>query len=126
MAVDDSMTIRRRASFAMSRRSVRFVWTVAILAFLGVALVLGFVVSLASGEPAMYERNFVWLFWLNSIVAVALLVVLVGATIRLGLRWRSGKFGSRMRPAAPPSARARRGSRYRDARCWRAGSDRPA
>ena len=56
------MTIRRRASFAMSRRSVRFVWTVAILAFLGVALVLGFVVSLASGEPAMYERNFVWLF----------------------------------------------------------------
>jgi len=90
------MTIRRRASFAMSRRSVRFLWMVAILAFLGVALVLGFVVSLASGEPAMYERNFVWLFWLNSIVAVGLLVVLVGATIRLGLRWRSGKFGSRL------------------------------
>ena len=97
MAVDDtSMTIRRRASFAMSRRSVRFLWTVAVLAFLGVALVLGFVVSLASGEPAMYERNFVWLFWLNSIVAIALLVVLVGAAIRLGFRWRSGKFGSRL------------------------------
>jgi len=90
------MTIRRRASFAMSRRSVRFVWAVAILALLGIALVLGFVVSLASGEPTTYERNFVWLFWLNSVVAVALLVVLVGATIRLGLRWRSGKFGSRL------------------------------
>jgi nitrogen fixation/metabolism regulation signal transduction histidine kinase len=90
------MTIRRRASFAMSRRSVRFLWTVAILAFLGVALVLGFVVSLASGEPALYEHNFVWLFWLNSIVAVALLVVLVGAAIRLGVRWHSGKFGSRL------------------------------
>jgi nitrogen fixation/metabolism regulation signal transduction histidine kinase len=80
----------------MGRPSVRFLWTVSILAFLGVALVLGFVVSLASGEPALYERNLVWLFWLNGVVAVALLVVLVGATIRLGLRWRSGKFGSRL------------------------------
>lgn len=80
----------------MSRRSVQFLWAVAILAFLGVALVLGFVVSLASDQPALYERNFVWLFWLNSVVAVALLVVLVGATIRLGVRWHSGKFGSRL------------------------------
>ena len=52
---------RRRPSFKMSRRSVAFVWAVSILAFLGVALVLGFVVSLASGEPALYERSFVWL-----------------------------------------------------------------
>jgi len=97
VAVDDaSKSGRKRPSFKMSRRSVRFVWTVSILAFLGVALVLGFVVSLASGEPALYERNFVWLFWLNAAVALALLVVLVGATIRLGLRWRSGKFGSRL------------------------------
>ena len=87
---------RKRPSFKMSRRSVAFVWAVSILAFLGVALVLGFVVSLASGEPALYERSFVWLFWLNGAVALALLVVLVGATLRLGLRWRSGKFGSRL------------------------------
>ena len=51
------MTIRRRASFAMSRRSVRFVWIVAILAFLGVALVLGFVVSLASGRHTATIRK---------------------------------------------------------------------
>jgi len=93
---DSSRTARRRPSFTIGRRSVRFLWAVALLAFLGVALVLGFVVSLASGEPALYERNFVWLFWVNAVVAVALLVVLVGATIRLGLRWRSGKFGSRL------------------------------
>ena len=57
----------------MSQRSVRFLWAVALLAFLGVALVLGFVVSLASGETALYERNFVWLFWINAVVALALL-----------------------------------------------------
>jgi nitrogen fixation/metabolism regulation signal transduction histidine kinase len=97
VAVDDvPKSARRRASFVMGRRSVRFLWAVSILAFLGVALVLGFVVSLSSGEPTLYERNFVWLFWLNFVVALALLVVLVGATIRLGLRWHSGKFGSRL------------------------------
>ena len=80
----------------MSRRSVRFVWTVAILAFLGVALVLGFVLSLASGQPQLYERNFVWLFWLNFVVALLLLLVLGIAAVRLALRWHSGKFGSRL------------------------------
>jgi len=97
VAVEDApKTARRRPQFNMGRRSVRFLWAVAILAFLGVALVLGFVVSLASGETALYERNFVWLFWLNAVVALALFVVLVGATIRLGYRWHSGKFGGRL------------------------------
>ncbi len=80
----------------MSRRSVRYTWAVSIIAILGVALVLGFVVSLASGEPSLYERNFVWLFWLNFVVALLLLLVLGAAAIRLALRWRSGKFGSRL------------------------------
>ncbi|HEY9023900.1 MAG TPA: HAMP domain-containing protein, partial [Burkholderiaceae bacterium] len=80
----------------MSRKSVRFTWAVSIIAFLGVALVLGFVVSLASGEPTLYERNFVWLFWLNFVVALLLLLVLGGAAIRLALRWHSGAFGSRL------------------------------
>ena len=73
---ETSRTIRKRPSFKMSQRSVRFLWAVALLAFLGVALVLGFVVALASGETALYERNFVWLFWINAVVALALLIVL--------------------------------------------------
>jgi nitrogen fixation/metabolism regulation signal transduction histidine kinase len=80
----------------VSRKSVRFTWAVSIIAFLGVALVLGFVVSLASGQPQVYERNFVWLFWLNFVVALLLLLVLAGAAVRLALRWHSGKFGSRL------------------------------
>jgi len=80
----------------MSRKSVRFTWAVSLIAVLGVALVLGFVISLASGEPTLYERNFVWLFWLNFVVALLLLLVLGGAAIRLALRWHSGAFGSRL------------------------------
>ncbi len=80
----------------MSRRSRTFVWIISVLAFLGIALVLGFVVSLASNEPTLYERNFVWLFWLNFIVALALLLVLFAAAVRLALRWHNGKFGSRL------------------------------
>ncbi len=80
----------------MSRKTVRFTWAVSLIAFLGVALVLGFVVSLSGGEPSLYERNFVWLFWLNFVVALLLLLVLLGAAIRLALRWRNGKFGSRL------------------------------
>src|SRR5471030_905791 len=79
----------------MSRKS-RFTWAVSLIAFLGVALVLGFVVSLSGGEPSLYERNFVWLFWLNFVVAMLLLLVLLGAAIRLALRWHTGKFGSRL------------------------------
>ncbi|MGN6527953.1 MAG: ATP-binding protein [Burkholderiaceae bacterium] len=80
----------------MSRASRRFTWAVSLIAFLGVALVLGFVVSLSGGEPSLYERNFVWLFWLNFSVAMLLLLVLAAAAVRLAIRWHSGKFGSRL------------------------------
>ncbi len=80
----------------MSRRSRRYTLAVSLIAFLGVALVLGFVVSLSGGEPSLYERNFVWLFWLNFAVAMLLLLVIAAAAVRLAIRWHSGKFGSRL------------------------------
>jgi nitrogen fixation/metabolism regulation signal transduction histidine kinase len=79
-----------------SRRSVRWTWAISLIAFVGIVLVLGFVVSLSSGEPSLYERNFVWLFWLNFVVALLLLLVLGAAAVRLALRWHAGKFGSRL------------------------------
>jgi nitrogen fixation/metabolism regulation signal transduction histidine kinase len=80
----------------MTVRSVRWTWAVGLVALAGVALVLGFVVLLASGEPSTYERNFVWLFWLNFTVALLLVVVLVAIAVRLGMRLYSGRFGSRL------------------------------
>jgi nitrogen fixation/metabolism regulation signal transduction histidine kinase len=77
-------------------RSARWAWIVATTALLGAALVLAFVVSFANPEGSFYERNFVWLFWVN--VAVALLLALVVGVVglRLVVRLQRGKFGSRL------------------------------
>jgi nitrogen fixation/metabolism regulation signal transduction histidine kinase len=80
----------------MSTRSVRWAWVVALVAITGFGLVLAFALSLASGSRSFYERNFVWLFWLNVSVAGLLVAVILGATMRLAVRLRRGKFGSRL------------------------------
>ncbi|MEW6703895.1 MAG: ATP-binding protein [Pseudomonadota bacterium] len=80
----------------MSTRSTRWAWVVAIVATIGFGLVLTFVLSLATHSRSFYERNFVWLFWLNVAVAALLLLVIVGAALRLAVRMRRGKFGSHL------------------------------
>ena len=58
-------------------RNARWVWIVAATAVLGGGLVLAFVISLTSETAGFYERNFVWLFWLNVAVAVLLKMLMV-------------------------------------------------
>ena len=72
-------------------------WTllVATLAMVGAALVLSFVLSLST-SGLLAERHFVWLFWVNVAVAALLLLVVGLAMLRLVVRLRSGKFGSRL------------------------------
>jgi hypothetical protein len=49
-------------------------------------------------EPggSFYERHFVWLFWVNVAVAALLTLVMVVVALRLAVRLRRGKFGSRL------------------------------
>jgi len=75
-------------------KSVRWGWAVALVAFTGVMLVLAFVLALTGEAPAFYERQFVWLFWLNIAVAVLLALVVLLAAVRLAVRKRQGKFGT--------------------------------
>jgi nitrogen fixation/metabolism regulation signal transduction histidine kinase len=77
-------------------RSARWVWLVAAVAVLGAALVLAFVISLTGQSEGFYERNFVWLFWLNAAVAALLFLVIVIALTQLVLRQRRGKFGTKL------------------------------
>src|SRR5262245_2073144 len=49
-----------------------------------------------TSERDLFERNFVWLFWVNLFVAAALLLVIALAATRLMVRLRRGKFGSRL------------------------------
>lgn len=77
-------------------KPARWAWVVALLALLGVTLVLVFVLALTTDTRAFYERNFVWLYWTNLVVAGLLGLVVVLAAIRLAVRTRRGKFGSRL------------------------------
>ncbi len=83
-----------RAALTMSK-SLRWALAISLLALVGSGLVIAFMLSLTS-ERDLFERNFVWLFWVNLAVAAALLLVIAIAATRLWLRLRSGKFGSKL------------------------------
>ena len=55
-----------------------------------------FLLTLATNNRALYERNYAWLFGVNVLVAALLLGVLVWIGARLLLRLRKGRFGSRL------------------------------
>ena len=76
--------------------SARWAWIVASLAAVGAALVLAFVLSFSTQGFGFYERHFVWLFWVNVAVAGLLALVVLTVALRLALRVRRGKFGSRL------------------------------
>jgi nitrogen fixation/metabolism regulation signal transduction histidine kinase len=80
------------------KSSPAFRWTVGvgvgIMAALG--LVLLFLLTQATGNRELYERNYVRLFALNVAVAALLLLVIGWIVFRLVVRLRKGKFGSRL------------------------------
>ena len=76
--------------------SARWAWTISVVAATGAALVLAFVLSFSTQGGGFYERHFVWLFWVNVAVAALLALVIATAALRLVVRARRGKFGSRL------------------------------
>ncbi|MBX3604350.1 MAG: PAS-domain containing protein [Piscinibacter sp.] len=78
------------------KKATRWAWIVALVAVTGAGLVLAFLLSVATNSPALYERHYVWLFWLNVTVASLLVLVIGIAAVRLLVRMRRRKFGSRL------------------------------
>ena len=76
--------------------AARWTWIVSSVAATGAVLVLAFVLSLSTKGGGFYERHFVWLFWVNVAVAGLLVLVIALAALRLAVRVRRGKFGSRL------------------------------
>ena len=77
-------------------KSSRWAWVVSSVAITGVGMVLVFLLSIATNRPSLYERHYVWLFWVNVTAAALLLAVIGIAGTRLLLRVRRGKFGSKL------------------------------
>ena len=77
-------------------KASRWAWIVSLVAVTGAALVLAFLLSFATNTPALYERHYLWLFWVNVTVAGLLALVIGIASVRLLIRLRRRKFGSRL------------------------------
>ncbi len=77
-------------------KASRWAWIVSAFAATGAGLVLAFLLSIATNNPNLYERHYVWLFWVNVMVAAVLVLVIGAAGVRLLVRVRRGKFGSRL------------------------------
>ena len=77
-------------------KASRWAWIISTVAATGAGLVLAFLLSIATNSPALYERHYVWLLWVNVTVATLLVLVIGIAGVRLLVRVRRGKFGSRL------------------------------
>lgn len=91
---------RRRLALLGSRRfegrSSRWLWIAAIVAALGAALVLSFLLAIATNNRVFYERHYGWLLGVNIAIATLLVLVIAGAGVRLVARVVRGRFGSRL------------------------------
>ncbi len=76
-------------------KSMRWALLVATVAVVGASLVLVYLLSLSTSGHGL-ERHFVWLYWVNVAVAGLLMLTIALAALRLVVRWRRGKFGSRL------------------------------
>ncbi|HXE50655.1 MAG TPA: ATP-binding protein [Ramlibacter sp.] len=92
----------QRSSDASSRFPLRssaaFRWAVAVAAavIVAIGIVLLFLLTQATNNRELYERNYGRLFVINIVVAGLLLLVLIWVGVRLVSRVRRGKFGSRL------------------------------
>ena len=76
--------------------AVRWAIGAGIVFMTGVGMVLLFLLTLATRNRALYEQNFGWLVAINVAVAGFLLLVIVWLGVRLAMRFKRGKFGSRL------------------------------
>ncbi|MGN1056531.1 MAG: ATP-binding protein [Comamonas sp.] len=81
---------------ATTRKRSRWALGIAGAAMCAIGLVLLFLLMQTTNNRELYERHYTWLFGLNVLVAAALLLVLLWMGIRLAVRWRQRRFGSRL------------------------------
>jgi len=79
-----------------SSRAFRWGIFVAVAVIMAIGIVLLFLLTQATGNRELYERNYGRLFAINVVVAALLLLVIAWIAVRLFARLRKGKFGSRL------------------------------
>jgi nitrogen fixation/metabolism regulation signal transduction histidine kinase len=77
-------------------RAFRWGVGVAVAVIAAIGIVLLFLLTQATNNRELYERNYGRLFIINMVVAGVLLLVILWMAVRLFSRLRKGKFGSRL------------------------------
>ncbi len=77
-------------------RALRWAWMVGAVVVMAIGLILLLLLTQSTNNREMYERNYARLFAVNVVVAGVLLAVITWMAIRLWIRLRRGKFGSRL------------------------------
>lgn len=77
-------------------RAMRWAVGAGVAAMVSITLVLLFLLTQATNNRAMYERNYARLFVVNVVVASLLFGVIAWIGVRLFVRLRRGRFGSRL------------------------------
>lgn len=89
-------TVSSPSGASLNPKAVRWAVGISAAVICAIGLVLLFLLTLATNNRLLYERHYLWLFGMNVVVAVVLLCVLLWMAVRLLLRWRKRKFGSRL------------------------------
>ncbi|SFC76159.1 multi-sensor signal transduction histidine kinase [Polaromonas sp. OV174] len=90
------MSLPGRLAPLKSSQAFRWTMGVGVGTVVALGLVLLFLLTQATGNRDLYERNYALLFGLNVAVASLLLLVIGWIVLRLALRLRRGRFGSRL------------------------------
>ena len=77
-------------------RGLRWTVVVALAAMSAIGLVLLFLLTQATNNRELYERNYALLFGLNVVVAAVLFLIITWIGVRLFVRLRKKRFGSRL------------------------------
>ena len=77
-------------------RIMRWALIMGASAMVAIGLVLLLLLTQATNNRELYERNYGWLFGVNVAVAAVLMAVILWVAVRLWLRLRRGQFGSRL------------------------------
>lgn len=92
------MTIEQTPPRALLQGSRALRWAVGVgaMVIVAISIVLLFLLTQATNNRELYERNYGRLFILNMVIAGLLLAVILWVGVRLASRLRRGKFGSRL------------------------------
>lgn len=89
-------TTIKKSILNKSSRSYRWTVGLGLTATVSIGLVLLFLLTQATSNRDLYERNYAQLFVVNVVVAGMLLLVILWIAYRLALRLKQKKFGSRL------------------------------